>query len=135
MRLDERECWERLAGARHGVLGTVHARRGVDAVPVVYALVAGTLVIPVDTVKAKTTSRLQRVRNVEEDPRCVLLVEGYDDDWSQLWWVRVHASAAFAPPSPEALDALAARYPQYRDPASVVTTIVLTPTTITGWRA
>ena len=89
MRLGEDEARARLAAHDHGVLCTLHAERGVDAVPVVFA-VAGDLVgIPVDRVKPKASSRLQRERNLEADPRATLLVEHWDrDDWSQLWWVR-----------------------------------------------
>ena len=38
MRLAEDEARERLAAHDHGILCTVHAERGVDAVPVVYAV-------------------------------------------------------------------------------------------------
>ena len=97
MQLDTTECWARLAAAGHGVLGTVHARRGVDAVPVVYVVEGGGVVVPIDAVKAKRGPRLQRLRNLEADPRVVLLVDHYDDDWPQLWWVRVHGR----PPRPQ----------------------------------
>ena len=68
----------------------MHAERGVDAVPVVYAVDDdGYVGVPVDRVKPKASSRLQRERNLEADPRGTLLVEHWDrDDWSQLWWVR-----------------------------------------------
>ena len=133
--LEPTECWVRVEAARHGVLGTVHPGRGVDAVPVVYAVVDGRIVVPVDTVKPKRHLRLGRLANLAQDPRCVLLVEGYADDWSQLWWVRIHATASPpAPPSPW-LDALAARYPQYRSPGAVAAAVVLQPTEVTGWAA
>jgi PPOX class probable F420-dependent enzyme len=135
VRFDERECWARLRGASHGVLGTVHAERGVDAVPVTYAVVEHTVVVPVDTVKAKRTTRLQRLTNVDADGRCVLLVDTYDDDWSRLWWVRLHGTATVSPPAPGALAALAARYPQYAPAGAVEATITIVPTELTGWAA
>lgn len=89
MRLDEAEAMERLVQHDHGVLCTLHPVRGVDAVPVVFAVVEGHLGIPVDTVKPKSSTRLQRERNLATDPRATLLVEHWDrDDWSMLWWVR-----------------------------------------------
>jgi PPOX class probable F420-dependent enzyme len=133
--LDEDECWVRLAAARHAVMATVHDRRGVDAVPVVFALAGRTLVVPIDSVKAKGPNRLQRLRNLDRDSRCVLLVEHFDDDWSQLWWVRVHATGAEVPITGDHLARLASRYQQYRQPNSVVSAIVLTPSEITGWAA
>ncbi|MBK6885275.1 MAG: pyridoxamine 5'-phosphate oxidase family protein [Tetrasphaera sp.] len=90
MRMVAQQARDRLAASGHGVLATVHPVRGVDAVPVVYAVdPAGVVGIPVDLVKAKTTTRLQRERNLEADPRATLLIEHWDaSDWSRLWWVR-----------------------------------------------
>lgn len=136
MRLDEQRCWDRLAdGPRHGVLATVHPERGVDAVPVVFALDGNQVLVPVDTVKAKSGRRLQRLVNLERDPRCVLLVDHHDDDWSRLWWVRVHAEAAEVVPTAAHLAALAAAHPPYRAEGSVVVVLALTPTEVTGWAA
>jgi hypothetical protein len=92
-------------------------------------------VIPIDTVKPKRGSRLQRLRNLNGDDRTVLLVEHYDDDWSQLWWVRVHGKAREAEPTSGDLDRLANAFPAYAAPGSVTSVIVLTPTDVTGWSA
>ena len=119
MRLDEQAARARLAGHDHGVLCTLHAERGVDAVPVVYAVVGDRLGIPIDTVKAKSSVRLQRVRNLEADNRATLLIEAWDrDDWSRLWWVRTELRWVSDPAEPEQTDlatALRDRYPQYSD--------------------
>lgn len=132
MRLDADSAWSLLLSTDHGVLSTVHPTRGVDAVPVVFAAVDDArLAIPIDTVKAKSTTRLQRLANIDRDPRCVLLVDHYDDDWSQLWWVRVHARASVTDVVPERLR----RFPAYSTPDAIVAAIVLTPTEVTGWRA
>lgn len=132
--LGEEECWARLAAADHGILATVHPERGVDAVPVVFALDGRTVVLPVDTVKAKRTNDLQRATNLAGDPRCVLLVEHYADDWDELWWVRAHGRAS---PSGDVSAAhvalLAARYPEYAAPGAVTSTIVLEPQRVRGW--
>jgi PPOX class probable F420-dependent enzyme len=133
--LSEDECRDRLAVARHAVLATIHPRRGVDAVPVVYAVVGSRVVLPVDTVKDKRHRRLRRLDNLARDDRCVLLVEQYHDDWTQLWWVRVHGRASIRPATPQALSALAARYPAYGQAGAIEQTVVLTPTAWYGWRA
>lgn len=117
------------------MLATVHAERGVDAVPVMFAIGDGSIVIPVDTVKTKRTTRLQRIVNLERDPRCVLLVEHYDDDWSTLWWVRVHGRAAQTAPTDEHVALLGNRFPAYRGAGAIASTIVLTPERVTGWSA
>jgi PPOX class probable F420-dependent enzyme len=135
MNLSDHECRVRLAAAHHAVLATRHPERGVDAVPVVYALVGSQVVLPVDSVKAKRRQRLRRLDNLAADDRCVLLVEHYDDDWAQLWWVRVHARSTVTLPSPHALTALGERFPAYRQAGTIEQTIVLTPTAWYGWQA
>ena len=100
--------------ARHGAFGTVHADRGVDAVPVVFVVDGEQIVIPIDTVKPKAGPRLQRLRNLDADHRAVLLVDHYDDDWSQLWWVRVHGHAREAEPTADAARAARGRLPRLR---------------------
>ena len=135
MQLDADACWERLRAARHGVLGTVHADRGVDVVPVVFVVHDERLVIPIDTVKPKSGPRLQRLRNLLVDPRAALLVDHYDEDWSTLWWVRVHGNAREHPPTDEQLGALAQAFPPYRDPATVTSVILLEPRAVAGWAA
>ena len=90
MRLADHEARARLESHDHGILCTVHAERGVDAVPVAYAVDDdGYVGVPIDRVKPKASLRLQRERNLEADPRATLLVEHWDrGDWSRLWWVR-----------------------------------------------
>jgi PPOX class probable F420-dependent enzyme len=137
MRLGEDEARARLAAQDHGVLCTVHPERGVDAVPVVYVLDDGYVGVPIDRVKPKASSRLQRERNLETDPRGALLVDHWDrDDWSQLWWVR--AELRFQGNAAGRAAALAARlaerYPQYRDqPFDRV--LVLHIVAVSGWSA
>ncbi|KZS59035.1 TIGR03668 family PPOX class F420-dependent oxidoreductase [Mycobacterium ostraviense] len=62
-------------------------------VPVVFA-VDGDLVFTAVDAKPKTTQRLRRLTNIESNPRVSLLVDHYDDDWTQLWWVRADGVAA-----------------------------------------
>jgi PPOX class probable F420-dependent enzyme len=138
MKLAEHEARARLAAHDHGVLSTLHAERGVDAVPVVYVVDDdGFVGIPVDRVKPKASSRLQRERNLEADPRATLLVDHWDrDDWSRLWWVRAELRwQRDAPDRAVALaDQLAERFVQYRDrPFTLV--LVLRIAGVTGWSA
>jgi PPOX class probable F420-dependent enzyme len=135
VRLAEGSCWERLTDATHGVLSTVHPERGVDPDPVVFTVLDRRIVVPVDTVKPKSSTRLQRLANLELDDRCSLLVDHYDDDWSQLWWVRVHGRGRAVTPTEEVLELLASRYPAYEAHGAIATTIEVTPAAITGWAA
>ena len=120
MKLTATEARARLTAHDHGILCTVHPERGVDAVPVVYVMdEVGFVGVPVDRVKPKSSSRLQRERNLDADPRAALLVEHWDhEDWSRLWWVRAELRWQGDPPAVRVED-LAARlaraYPQYDD--------------------
>ena len=139
MRLTATEARARLAAHHHGVLCTVHAERGVDAVPVVYALDEdGCVGVPVDRVKPKSSSRLQRERNLAADPRAALLVEHWDrDDWSRLWWVRAELRwqrDAAAARVADLAARLALAYPQYRD-QPFARVLVLRVVGVTGWAA
>jgi Pyridoxamine 5'-phosphate oxidase len=139
MRLSDRDARARVAAHDHGVLCTIHPERGVDAVPVAYAVDDdGYVGVPVDRVKPKSSSRLQRERNLEADPRAALLVEHWDrSDWSRLWWVR--AELRWLDDAADARTAdLAARlaraYPQYRD-QPFTRVLVLRVVGVTGWAA
>lgn len=138
MRLGQNEARARLAAHDHAILCTVHAERGVDAVPVAYAVDEdGYLGVPVDRVKPKASTRLQRERNLEADPRATVLVERWDrDDWSELWWVRAELRwQGHAADRESALSIrLAERYAQYRDePFDRV--LVFQVVNVIGWAA
>jgi len=137
VRLTPDDARARLERSDHGTLGTVHPERGVDLVPVVFACVDGTIAIPIDIVKDKSTVQLQRSKNLENDPRATLLVERWDrDDWSQLWWVRVEMRSIAS--SAETRQGLATRlvevFEQYRDTrfADLLTFEIVS---ISGWSA
>ena len=138
MRLAEDEARRRLASHDHGVLGTLHAERGVDAVPVVYAVVDDHVGVPIDRVKPKLSGRLQRERNLAQDPRAILLIEHWDrDEWSRLWWVRAELHWHTTDPEQRtaALGAqLAERFAQYRD-QPFKRLLLLQIVSVTGWAA
>ncbi len=139
MKLANADALARLAAHDHGVLCTLHAERGIDAVPVVYVTDAdGYVGVPVDRVKPKSSLRLQRVRNLEADARATLLVERWDrDDWSQLWWVRAELrwqGDDVADREQSLATELARRYTQYQDrPFERV--LVLRVVAVSGWSA
>jgi len=136
VRLDAQDALARLVAHEHGTLCTIHAERGVDAVPVVYAADGACVGIPVDTVKQKESLRLQRERNLGLDPRATLLVEHWDrDDWSRLWWVRAELRWEGDADGARVADLAAqleARFRQYRgQPFARI--LVLRIVALTGW--
>jgi hypothetical protein len=137
MKLFAAEARRRAGNADHGVLATLHAGRGVDTVPACFVIDGDLVAIPVDRVKPKVSTELQRVRNLDADPRASLLCEHWDPvDWSRLWWVRISLRR-----SDETADVvrrleagLRRRYPQYETApfAGIVTFRVVD---VTGWSA
>jgi PPOX class probable F420-dependent enzyme len=87
---------ELFATAPVAVLSTVSADGAPHVVPVVFAVrVVGdqaTIYTAVDA-KRKSTHRLRRLANIAANPRVSLLVDHYDADWTQLWWVRADGVA------------------------------------------
>ena len=138
MRLSEEAARARLEEHVHGVFATLHPERGPDPQPVVYAVHDGHVGVPIDRVKPKASSRLQREDNLDADPRGSLLVEHWDaEEWSRLWWVRTDTE--HVPDPDEALvealaDRLATTVPQYADkPFHRV--LVCRVVKVTGWSA
>jgi PPOX class probable F420-dependent enzyme len=99
--VDLGDAWERVVPARVARLATIGPDGWPDLVPVTFALVGDTsaarIVIAVDH-KPKTTRRLQRLANVAARPDVSVLIDHYDDDdWSNLWWIRVDGRGRVAP--------------------------------------
>jgi hypothetical protein len=133
MKLTRDDALARMTAHDHGVLCTVHAVRGVDAVPVAYAVHDDRVGVPVDLVKPKASLRLQRERNLEADPRATLLVEHWDaDDWTRLWWVRAELRWEQGADSDQLAIGLADKHPQYRD-RPFARVLVFRIVALTGW--
>lgn len=107
----------RLARARVARLATAGADGRPHLVPVTFAVRDDVVVIAVDH-KPKTTTNLRRLRNIRENDQVSLLVDHYDEDWRQLWWVRVDGTARVLTGEAERAEPVAwlcAKYEQYRE--------------------
>ncbi|MBT8213531.1 MAG: pyridoxamine 5'-phosphate oxidase family protein [Acidimicrobiia bacterium] len=134
--MSEAEARSRLERAEFGVLGTRDADHGVHLVPVVFVCDGDRLIVPIDTVKPKSTTRLRRLENLEVEPRASLLVDERHDDWSRLWWVRVDLTfLGSAQPTPAEVTLLAEKYPQYSDAKAVPLMLAFETSQATGWMA
>lgn len=132
--MDRATSTARLVGADFGVLGTVDAELGVHLVPVVFVVIADQVAIPIDTVKAKSSTRLRRVSNLNEDGRATLLVDHRSEDWAELWWVRAQLYITDAS-SHDWRSALAEAYAPYRAPDAVADLLTFDIVALTGWSA
>jgi len=123
----------RLAEAPRGHLATVTSEGRPHIVPCCFAVDGDWLYTAVDA-KPKSSLALRRLDNVRSQAAVCLLVDAYDRDWSDLWWVRVDGWARVWESGgrrDEALAVLAGKYRQYREsppPGPVI------GVEITGWR-
>lgn len=82
----------RFASARVARLASVTPDGRPHAVPICFVIDGDRLVTIVDH-KPKTTTQLRRLDNIRANPSVTVLVDHYDEDWSNLWWVRADGIA------------------------------------------
>ena len=131
-----------LEAARHGYLSTASPEGDPHLQPVVFQLVGDSIYIAIDE-KPKTTLRLRRLTNIESNPKFALLVDHYDDDWNQLWWILLRGPADVLWPSEwdggeadKVIAALRVKYPQYESMGLEERPLLkLTPERVTRWSA
>ena len=110
---------ERLFIQHHKVarLGTASIDGEPHAIPVCFALEGTSFYVTIDAKPKREPGReLKRERNIRENPRAAVIVDHYDDDWSQLGWVMLRGKAEVLAAGEEPRRAqalLRARYPQY----------------------
>ncbi|MGW3348973.1 TIGR03668 family PPOX class F420-dependent oxidoreductase [Nonomuraea rubra] len=106
-------------------------------VPITYALLGARIVTAVDH-KPKTTTHLRRLSHIRANPAVSVLADHYEDDWTRLWWVRADGRAVVLEQGDDrerALDALVARYAQYRERRPAGPVILVEVTRWSGWAA
>ena len=125
---------EVLDSERRGVLTTVDGEARPHAVPVVFAIYKDQIVTPIDR-KPKTTRALGRRKNIEQNPQAALLVDRWSEDWTELAWLMIRGTASVQPAdgSTEEVEAIIARYPQYRDTLEGSEIIRIAPRRIAWW--
>lgn len=136
MRISQAQARDRFGAARVARLATADAAGAPHLVPVVFAVLGDEVGIAVDH-KPKRSTALKRLRNVEENPAVSLLADHYEDDWSRLWWVRADGigTVRAAADRPDLIDALVAKYPQYRQQRPDSGLLVVDVRTWRGWAA
>jgi len=118
-------------------LATLRADGSPHMVPIVFAITGDRIITAIDG-KPKRARIPERVVNIEANPRVCVLAHHYEDDWSQLWWVRVDGSARMLSRGIEFLEAIAVlrrRYSQYGETPLVGPAIIIVPERVVGWSA
>ena len=128
-----------LAAQRVGRLATADGAGRPHVVPVCYACDGASLFVALDT-KPKRVQHmaLKRVRNIVANPHVALVIDHYDDDWSQLAYLLVQGLATLIEPGDvehaRAIALLRERYPQYATmPIEQNPVIVIRPASVVMW--
>lgn len=131
------ELRRRVMQARVARLATIRPDGYPHIVPVTFAFDGERIVTAIDH-KPKTTTDLQRLKNIEAHAVASVMVDHYEDDWSRLWWVRGDASAEIVHDGPSrgrAIAQLTVKYAQYQDNPPRGPVIVLTIERWVSWSA
>lgn len=124
---------------RAGRLATVDEAGTPYLVPMCYAFDGTYFYTPLDEKPKSVDGRkLRRVRNIEARHEASLLIDQYDDNWTQLGYVLIICHAELIEPThdlhPHALQLLRVRYVQYQTMVlERYPVIMLTPKHVTSW--
>jgi PPOX class probable F420-dependent enzyme len=122
-----------LDSVRRAVMSTVDADGSLHAVPIVFAAVRDEIVSPIDH-KPKSGKTLARVKNLRRDDRLTLLLDHWDEDWTNLAWLMVRGRGVIDPAPPVGLvRAINARYPQYANDEAHDALIRIRPSRLSWW--
>jgi PPOX class probable F420-dependent enzyme len=135
LKLEELPSWAAalLSEARVARLGLLDEEDLPRVLPVTFVVWEGAVWSAIDR-KPKRVEEPARVRRLRRRPSATLLVDRYDDDWSRLEWVELRGPVSIEPIGP-ALEALAAKYPQYVDERPQGPLLRLVPERCACWRA
>ena len=131
----------KLTEARVGRLATTDEEGHPHIIPVCYVYDGQAFYTALDTKpKLVAPERLARVRHIQAQPTVALLIDEYQEDWRQLWYVLIRGTAALLSETDRGEQAkarrlLKAKYPSYDagllpDGALIIRIL---PTRITSW--
>jgi PPOX class probable F420-dependent enzyme len=141
--------WQKISGAvqkilkkaRVARLATLDGKNRPHIVPICFAYDGKLFYTAIDRKPKRVKHKqLARLRNIRVVPRIALLIDEYDEDWAQLWYILVRGKAKLIPKSAHqehasAIRKLRAKYPQYAhgmlaDDAPIIR---ITPERATFW--
>jgi PPOX class probable F420-dependent enzyme len=104
---------------RVGHLATADATGAPHIVPVCFVYENQAIYIAIDhKPKRQTGYRLKRIRNILDNPQVAFLIDHYDEDWHQLYYVLLRGTATILESGAErqhVLTLLETKYLQYRE--------------------
>jgi PPOX class probable F420-dependent enzyme len=125
-----------LTTARVAHLAFLDADEDPRVLPVTFAVADDAIWSAIDS-KPKRTREPARVRWLRRRPAAALCLDVYDDDWDRLVWVQVLGTVAVLEVGEGApgVEALTAKYPQYRAEPPPGPLLRLDPERTLCWRA
>jgi PPOX class probable F420-dependent enzyme len=125
-----------LETARVARLGLLDDRDRPRVLPFTFALAEGAVWTAIDR-KPKRSREPARLRYLRRRPDAAMTVDRYEDDWDRLAWVQLLCTAEIveARDARAGLDALTAKYEQYRHEPPPGPLIRLSPTRALWWRS
>lgn len=109
----------KLQHAQVARLATVDEKGRPHIIPVCFACDGAVFYTAVDRKpKRLAPQKLARLRHIRATPQVALLIDQYDEDWTQLWYILVRGQAKLLPQSAQkertdAIRRLREKYPQY----------------------
>ena len=127
---------ELLETERVGRLGLVDEDGAPRVLPVTFAVADGVIWSAIDQ-KPKRSGEPARLRFLRRNPRAALAVDQYSDNWEELAWVQVLGGVRIldVTEATAGLDALTAKYEQYRNQTPPGPVLALAPERYLWWRA
>lgn len=127
-----------LAEARVARLGLLDDAGEPRVLPIAFAIEAGAIWSAIDAKPKRDPGREPaRLGYLRRRPAAAVTVDRYDEVWSRLAWVQVLGRAAVvdAAAAEPAMQALAAKYEQYREDRPPGPLIRIEPVRLLRWRA
>jgi PPOX class probable F420-dependent enzyme len=137
--IEQLPVWARELIERHPIahLGLLDSDDRPRVMPVTFAVCAGEVWSAVDHKPKRAEAReLARVRWLRRNPAAALTVDRYSDHWERLAWVQALGEGeVLDEPAPGVLDALKAKYEQYRERPPAGPFLRLRPARVLWWSA
>lgn len=107
-----------ISDGRVGRLGTADPSGQPLVVPICYAWDGAALFSAIDAKpKTRPGEALKRIRNITDNPKVSVVIDRYDEDWTELRYVIIQGEARLLTGGADfsrGADLLLAKYPQYR---------------------
>ena len=129
-----------LRESRLGHLATCNRSRVPHVVPICYVFHEGAIYSSIDEKpKRREPEDLRRVINVRANPNVCVIIDHYEENWSQLRFIIIHGKAEVIQSGEEhqqAITQLKKKYPQYRSMSLQTRPVIkIAPTRIKTWNS